>query len=281
MESSTSARVLIEKGVVCGTGGGRELRCDVFTPPAGTANGVGVLLIHGGGWIQGDRSQLQGYGILLGRNGYTCVTCEYRLSGEAKWPAQLEDVKTALRWMRANSVQLGIDPDKIAVSGNSAGAHLSLMLAATQNISDFDGNGGHAGVSAHVSAAIAFYAPTNLGVPADPTKPRELDQVVAALLGSDRSIERIRGASPITYVRADFPPTMLMTGNHDEIVAADESVRMYRALVGTGARAELHIYEGAPHAFDALPDFGRQCAAIMQLFLDRHVVRPREIRVSI
>jgi acetyl esterase/lipase len=156
---------------------------------------------------------LQGYGILLGRNGYTCVTCEYRLSGEAKWPAQLEDVKTArcagCAPIASSSASI---PTRSRCRANSAGAHLSLMLAATQNISDYDGNGGHTGVSAHVSAAIAFYAPTNLGVPADPTKTRELAQVVAGLLGSDRSIERIRGASPITYVRADFPPTMLMTG---------------------------------------------------------------------
>ena len=281
MESSSSARVQIEKGVVCGTGGGRELRCDVFTPPAGTANGVGVLLIHGGAWMHGDRSQLHGYGIFLGRNGYTSVACEYRLSGEAKWPAQLEDVKLALRWMRANSAQLGIDPDKIAVSGNSAGGHLSLMLAATQHLSDFDGAGGHAGVPAHVAAAIAFYAPTNLSVPAksdgeDPV----LDAVLLALFGEDRSVARLRGASPISYARADFPPTLLLSGNADTTVSVDESLRMYRALIGAGARAELHVYEGAPHAFDAVPEFGRQCASIIQLFLDRHVTQPREILVT-
>lgn len=276
MESSSSARVQVENGVVFGTGGERELRCDVFTPPAGTANGVGLLLIHGGAWAQGDRSQLRGYGILLGRLGYTSVACEYRLSGEAKWPAQLEDVKAALRWMRASSAQLGIDADKIAVSGNSAGAHLSLMLAATQDTRVFDGSGGHAGVSTHVGASIAFYAPTNLGVRSAPERQSiVLDAVVNALLGADTSVERIRGASPITYARKDFPPTMLITGNADAIVSANESVRMYRALVAAGARAELHVYEGAPHAFDASPEFGRQCASIMQLFLDRHVTRPR------
>ena len=273
METPSSARVRIETGVVCGIGGGRELRCDVFTPTAGTANGVGVLLIHGGAWMQGDRSQLHGYGVFLGRSGYTSVACEYRLSGEAKWPAQLEDVKLALSWMRANSAQLGIDPDRIAVSGNSAGGHLSLMLAATQDIADFDGTGGHAGVASHVAAAIAFYAPANLGVPASPEhKAPRLEAVVAALFGEDQSIERLRGASPIFYARADFPPTMLLTGNADELVSADESVRMYRALVGAGARAELHVYEGAPHAFDATPQYGRHCASLIQLFLDRQVM---------
>ena len=122
MTEPSKARVQIQDDVVFGTGGRRELRCDVFTPPEGVSNRTGLLLVHGGGWENGDRKQLRGYGILLGRIGYTCVACEYRLSGEAPWPAQLVDVKAALRWMRANSARLGIDADRIAVSGNSAGA---------------------------------------------------------------------------------------------------------------------------------------------------------------
>ena len=284
MSEPTKARVQIEDGVVFGTGGGRELRCDVFTPPAGTSNHTGVLLVHGGGWENGDRTQLRGYGILLGRIGYTCVACEYRLSGEAQWPAQLHDVKSALRWMRVNSGRLGIDPERIAVSGNSAGGHLSLMIAGTANAREFEGQGGHAGVGTEVAAAIAFYAPTNLdprrGDDGDGAADPRLDTVVAKLFGDDTSTARIRAASPITYAAAGFPPTMLITGNSDVIVAPSESLRMYRALVATGARAELHVYEGAPHAFDSLPDFGRQCAGIMALFLDRHVANPRTIAVA-
>ena len=286
MADESAGRVSVESGVVFGTGGGRELRGDVFRPPAGSANGAGVLLIHGGGWEHGDRTQLKGYGILLGRIGYTCVACEYRLSGEAQWPAQLHDVKAALRWMRANAEHLRIDPSRVAVSGNSAGGHLSLMLAATPNMAEFEGSGGHAGVGTDVAASVAFYAPTNLGAsrPAsesvEPTitpPPRMLPDVVSRLLGADAPVGRVRGASPITYVRADFPPTLLISGNRDVVVPADESTRMYRALMAAGARAELHVYEGAPHAFDALPAFGRQCAAIVALFLDRHVVNPRPV----
>src|SRR5262249_36948420 len=104
-----------------------------------------------------------------------------------------------------------------------------------------------------------------------------LTDVLALLFGADRSPQRVRGASPITYASSSFPPTMLIAGNKDDIVSPSESLRMYEALVSAGARAELHIYEGAPHAFDSSPEFGRQCAAIMALFLDRHVTRPREI----
>jgi acetyl esterase/lipase len=280
MTASAPGRVGVENGVVFGHGGGRELRCDVFTPPAGTSNGVGVLLVHGGGWVEGDRSQLRGYGILLGRLGYTCVASEYRLSGEAKWPAQLHDVKTALRWMRANATTLGIDPRRIAVSGNSAGAHLALMLAATPAHPDLEGDGGHAGEATDVTACIAFYAPTDLGATHTAEESKRtvpggalptLSAAVAYLLGEDLSAGRVAKASPITYASADFPPTLLITGNRDEIVPAGESERMYRALTKAGATTELHIYAGAPHAFDAQAAFGRQCGAIMALFLERHV----------
>jgi acetyl esterase/lipase len=265
-------RVTVEDGVVVGTGGGRALRADVFVPPAGTSNGAGVLLIHGGGWAQGDRTQLRGYGILLGRIGYTCVACEYRLAGEAKWPAQIHDVKTALRWMRANSDRLSIDPAKIAVSGNSAGGHLSLMMAGTQNVAEYEGEGGHARTGTEVAAAISFYGPALLGRPG-----AALADMVRFLLGKDATDAQVAAASPVTHVSAAHPPALLITGNRDELVPDESSFAMYRAITQAGGRAELHVYEGAPHGFDAISEFGRQCAAIMALFLDRHVVRPRAV----
>lgn len=273
-EAQSGGRVSTET-VAVGTGGGRELLADLYTPPTGASNGAGVLLVHGGAWATGDRSQLRGYGILLGRLGYTSLACEYRLAGEAKWPAQIHDVKAALRWFRGNAGRLGIDARKIAVSGNSAGGHLSLMIAGTANVPAFEGDGGNAGVPTDVAACIAFYAPALMGRPGE-----SLSEAVSFVLGREAGADVVRGASPITYASAAFPPTMLITGNRDELVPDESSFRMYRALADAGAKAELHVYEGAPHAFDALPDFGRQCASIMALFLDRHVARPREVSIA-
>lgn len=272
MTASQPGRVTVEAGVRFGTGGGRDLCCDVYQPPNQAPGAPAVLLIHGGGWASGDRSQLKGYGILLGRRGYVCVACEYRLSGEACWPAQLHDVKAALRWMRVNSGSLGIDPRKIAVSGNSAGGHLALMLAGTPNVPEFEGEGGNADAGTEVAAVIAFYAPTLLA-----RSPGELSPVVSSLLGETATDAVIREASPITYASAAFPPTLLIHGGRDELVPVDASVQMYTALADAGVDVGLHIYEGAPHAFDAVPEFGRQCAELMALFLDRHVVNPRPV----
>ncbi|MDP9237091.1 MAG: alpha/beta hydrolase [Chloroflexota bacterium] len=274
MAVAETGRVTVERDVVFGRGGDRELKCNVYMPPQEGTDRPSVLLVHGGGWVQGDRSQLHGYGILLGRIGYVCVATEYRLAPASKWPAQIQDVKAALRWMRANSGRLGIDPKKISVSGNSAGGHLSLMIAGTQNMAEFEGEGGNAGAGTEVAACIAFYPPARLYVDSDVQPLRE---ELSFLFGRGYDIEKARAASPITYASASFPPTLLIHGNKDELVPSEASFEMYRALHAAGVGVELHMYDGAPHGFDAIPDFGRQCAAIMSLFLDRNVAHPHAV----
>lgn len=251
-------RVAIEEGIVVGSGGGRELKADIFLPPAPVANGAGVLLIHGGAWIGGDRRQLRGYGVLLGRAGYTSVACEYRLAPDNKWPAQIDDVRTAYDWMRSHTGELGIDGDRIAVEGNSAGGHLSLMLGAT---------------APGVAACVSIYGPTDLArrmAFADENTPYRVSTVRALL--NDTDAASLAESSPATFVRHDFPPTMLIHGNADMTVPVAQSLRMYEQLVDAGAKAELHVFEGMPHSFDRESGPGRQCASLMQLFFARHVL---------
>ncbi|GAB4323936.1 MAG: hypothetical protein Kow0010_05610 [Dehalococcoidia bacterium] len=265
MTAPTAGRVTIEEGVVFGRGGGRELRCDVFTPPGGARNAPAVLLVHGGGWREGDRTQLRGYGILLGREGFVCVASEYRLAPGATWPAQIHDVKAAIRWMRANAGELGINADQIAIEGNSAGGHLALMAAGTPNMPEFEGDGGNPGVGTEVAAVIAFYAPARLDAS---------NQVIRDLLGS-ASADAASAASPLTHVSPSFPPTMLIHGNRDDVVPVGESFRMYDALDRAGVPVELHIFAGEPHAFDSGSLLGRQSAGLMRAFLARYVAVPQ------
>ena len=272
MIEKLSGRVNIQENVVFGTGGGRDLACDVFTPPDARRDRTAILLIHGGGWQNGDRGQLRGYGVQLARYGYVCVSAEYRLSGEAPWPAQIHDVKAALRWLRASADSLGVDPDKIAISGNSAGAHLALRLAATPNVPVFDGKGGHPDTSSSCAAVVAIYPPTALRIGA-------IGDAIANLFGGKASREAQDAASPITYVHRHFPPTLLIHGNADDIVPVEASFSMYRSLADAGAPVELHVYDGAPHAFDVLPEFGRQLTDIIALFLDRKVTHPRAVEL--
>jgi len=262
-------RVTIEEGVVFGTGGGRDLKVDIYTPPGKPTGAPGVLLIHGGSWSGGDRTQLRGYGILLGRLGYLCVACEYRLSGEAAWPAQIHDVKAALRWMRANADQLGLDPARVAVSGNSAGAHLALVAGGTPNLPTFEGTGGNPGTDTTVGAVISFYGPSDFG-----SDPKNVQGAIAQLMGPNVTAETLRGASPVTYTSAGYPPTLLIHGNGDELVDPESSFRVYRELAKAKVPVELHMYEGLPHAFDSSPIYGRQSADIIANFLARHLGGP-------
>ena len=106
-----------------------------------------------------------------------------------------------------------------------------------------------------------------------------LSPSVIQVMGESATVEALRAATPITHVSREFPPTLLFHGNKDATVPHASSLRMYEALDGAGAAVELHLYNGAPHAFDAVPEMGRQCAAIIALFLDRHVVTPRPVGV--
>ena len=268
MPGKLPGRVAIDEDVVFGRGGDRDLKCDVFTPPDsledGQQNRPAVLLLHGGGWRDGDKTQLKYYGIQLARYGYLCVCSEYRLSGEAIWPAQLHDAKAALRWIRGNAAQLNVDAERIAVSGNSAGAHLALMLAATPDTPGLEGDGGQEGVSSTCAAAVAVYPPTLLQS-AEP----EADGAVAALFGGPVSNETADAASPLTYAHRGFPPTMLVHGNADDVVPVAASLQMYDALSGAGAAVDMHIFQGQVHAFVTNADFARPSADLSALFFER------------
>lgn len=273
---SEPGRVTVETGVVFGTGGGRDVLCDVFTPPGEVRDAPAVLLVHGGGWHQGDRSQLRGYGILLGREGYVCVACEYRLVPESPWPAQIHDVKAAIRWMRANASSLGIDPQRIAIEGNSAGGHLALLAAGTPDVEALEGTDDNPGVGTHVAAAIGIYPPTLFW-----HGQHERGAVPLTALTETGSAEVASTASPLSFVKPGFPPTQLIHGTSDTTVPPLASVLMYEKLVKAGVPVELHMYAEQPHAFDATSEFGRQCAAEMLLFLDRYVRHPQPAKAGV
>jgi acetyl esterase/lipase len=266
-------RVTIEESVVVGVAPAREgspgrpLHADVYRPPAilerPAAGWPAVLLIHGGAWQSGDRSQLRGYGILLARAGWLTVACEYRLSPQARWPEHLHDVKAALRWIRTQAGELAIDPDRVVTSGNSAGAHLALMLAGTPGVAELEGEGGHAGERTDVAACCAIYPPT------------DMEQAVH-LITDQPSADVARQASPLTWVSPEFPPTLLVHGAADQVVSASHSRAMYDSLRRARVPVDLHIFADQPHAFDAAPPYGRRVLDELLFFLDRYVPeRPR------
>lgn len=247
--AETSA-IKIEKDVVIGKGGDTNLRCDIYRPSAGTEKHMALVHLHGGGFARGSKDTMAAKVTPITTHGYVSVTLEYRLSGVAKWPAQIDDVKTAIRWTRANAASLGIDPRRIATVGYSAGGHLSLFAAGASDT--------------QLAACVAFYPAVELT--------KDIAQVLLPP-GSDEAA--IRAASPLTYVKAGFPPTVIFHGLADVTVPPESSERLLQALRGSGVPAELHTFAGVPHEFDGHPEFAEACANLTDFFLDREVLNPR------
>ena len=261
-------RVSIKEGIVIGEGGGRSLKADIFLPPLEEKNRPAVLFIHGGGWIEGDRSQLRGYGILLARLGFVCMCNSYRLSNESIWPAQIQDVNCAIRYLRANATDLGLDPDRIGVSGNSAGGHLSLMAAATNYDQIFEGEGGSNEVSSEIKAVCAIYPPTTIRQ-LEMLNP--LENAFLMLMGKEAKKEDFDKASPLNYVTEDYPPCMLIHGSTDSVVRLKDSTKFYEKLIEFNRPASLHIFSEEEHAFDGEPDYGRAIADLQALFFLKYL----------
>ena len=264
----------IDSDVVVAEGGGRNLLADVYR--SDTPNGAGVLIVHGGGWRMGSKEMVVGQATNLAAHGFTCVAISYRFVTESPWPACLHDVKAAMRWFRANADDLGVDPKRIAVSGNSAGGHLALMLAGTVGVDEFEGEGGNPGIDTSVSAVIAVFPCVEFHVGERTSGANNAE----AILGSNPDVEQARLASPINYASGNFPPTFFLHGNGDKVVPVSASINMYQALSQAGANAEMHIYAEQPHSWARWPHWVGPTMDEAAVFLDRYMNDPDKYRLE-
>jgi len=232
------------KDVVYGTGGGENLLLDLAMPAGLTQPVPGVVWIHGGGWRGGNKGEFEKLIRDSARAGYVAVSIEYRLAPKHVFPAQVEDCKCAVRWLRANASKLHVDPNRIGVVGSSAGAHLSMMLGAMDSADGLEGEGGSAEASSRVQVVVSYAGPTDLTIEF-PSLSRGL---VAGFLGGPQSEKQdvARRASPVTYVNAGDPPMLLFQGTKDPLVPHDQAIRMVESLTKAGVpgRVELMIGEG-------------------------------------
>jgi acetyl esterase/lipase len=259
-----------ERDVVFAEAGGVDLQLDIYRPSENTTR-TAILYLHGGGWRVGERAAMRPIARRMAEFGFVGLPAQYRLTGEALWPAQIHDVKAAIRWTRANADRLGVDPDRIVLWGSSAGAHLALLAAGTPNDPAFEGDVGPTGVSSAVQAVIAVHAPTSFYV-----GPRDLSHssAIDALMGPGATEADARAASPLTHVSADFPPTLLLHGTNDRVVHHSSSQRMLDALRAVKAPADMHLFHGQNHGFEAIPSVRDAITVEAAYFLDRTLVSP-------
>jgi acetyl esterase/lipase len=234
--------------VAFGTTGSRPLLLNIARPNKQLLEAMpAIIFIHGGGWYRGDHKGPQNYPFAAA--GYFTVNIEYRLSGEAIFPAQIHDCKAAIRWLCANAKEFHIDPHRIGVWGLSAGGHLTSLLGTSGNVPDLEGNGGSEGFSSRVQAIVDWYGPSDLskmgGTHDEPDSPE--CRVVGGLLSERKEI--VQMVNPITYVTSDDPPFLIIHGEKDQIVPFNQSELLYNALKEAGVDVTLIKVTNGDHNF--------------------------------
>jgi acetyl esterase/lipase len=245
-----AAQVEVLHDVEIGKGGGRTLHAEIAWPkhPPKTPMPA-VIWIHGGGWQEGTHKQNGAAALAL--FGYFTASVEYRLSGEAKWPAQIEDCKFAVRWLRANAARYGVDPDRIGVWGMSAGGHLVACLGVLGDAREIEGSGGYEGVSSRVQAVACYCGAFDF---TDDRICNDLiRQLCAKLCGGPIAArpDAWRQASPLLHVTPQCPPFLLVHGDADEVVPVVQSERMEAALRKAGVPVEFVRVRGGGHGMRA------------------------------
>jgi len=256
--------------------GGTDLMLDLYLPPAPTQKAAPVIVfLHGGGWSGGTRTTGPDFKRYFARDGFAMASIEYRLTPSIAFPANVEDVRTAVRWLKANAAAQSIDATRICLWGTSAGGHLAAVAALAPR-GTFDGTD-NLEYTSSVRCVLDAYGPTKFDVMDEQTEQERATLQAAAVSvmpgrGSagapamrhsvDTSPEsrllggavptlpdRVRAASPMTYVRGDAPPFLIMHGLADNSVPHGQSLLLYEALKTAGTEVTLRLVDGLPHTF--------------------------------
>jgi len=231
---------------------GSKLLLDLYVPAASAGPLPVIAWVHGGGWRSGDKEPCPA--VPMAAKGYAVASISYRLSGEAVFPAQIEDCKAAIRWLRANASTYKLDPDRIGAWGSSAGGHLVALLGTAVNTKEFD-TGENLAFSSRVQAVCDFYGPTDFlqmdahATPGSavlhglPMSPESL--LIGGPIQENR--DKVVEANPITYVASDSAPFLIVHGDEDRRVPLHQSRLLYDALKRAGVEAELVVVKGGGH----------------------------------
>lgn len=270
---------------------GHPLLLDLYRPVV-EDDVPAVVMLHGGGWMLGDRTMFAAERIEpVVRRGVAVASASYRFTDVATWPAQLHDVKAAVRWLRANAQEHGLRAERVGAWGASAGGHLALMLGLTGGRDELEGDvGGHTGLDSSVQAVCSLFAPADFQALARytpdpalkfPDFARDLPEgpsPQARLVGVEDVIEDLeaaRAASPITYAGQGDARFLLLHGDADPLIPVSESQALFRALEDAGQDATLLVIAGANHEG---PEFAQLpvLAAVAEFFADALSTDPAE-----
>ncbi|MFD9318627.1 alpha/beta hydrolase fold domain-containing protein [Streptomyces sp. NPDC060053] len=271
-EQTTAAGARLLRGVAYASPlGFRPLLLDLYRPARDPEQPAPLIVfLHGGGWRTGRRDQFgsafAGWPVgpfdRLVRAGFAVASLDYRLSGEAVFPAQLHDGKAALRWLRAHAGALGLDAGRVVLWGESAGGHLAALLALTDGRPEWEGDVGEPGPGVRVTGVVDWFGPADLRTMQSQSRPDAVcsadavDSRESLLIGAPvpAAPELAAAASPVSHVSAAAPPFLLAHGTADRFVPTGQSEQLAAALRAHGCRVSLHLVEDADHFWAGLPD---------------------------
>jgi acetyl esterase/lipase len=266
---SVPDNVVFESGIEYSNPDDQHLKLDMARPKDGSGPLPAILCIHGGGFRAGNRESYDGLCIKLAEKGYVAATITYRLAPKYPFPAAIHDSKAAVRWLRANAAKYKIDPERIGVTGGSAGGHLAQFLGVTSDVKEFEGDGGNAGQSSKVACVVNVYGPSDFTKSYG--KSVDAAEVLPLFLGGN--LEKARPlhirASPLYWVTPNAAPTLCIHGTDDKYVAHEQAVWLIDKLKAANVEAELLTLEGAGHGFKGKDAETAEKALIA--FFDKHL----------
>jgi len=238
------------------TADGHESKLDVIAPFPVTEPRPTLLYFHGGGWVGGSKDTVFLRHLPYIEKGWAVVNVTYRLAGVALAPGAVEDARCALRWVKRNAEEYGLDPDRIVVSGHSAGGHLSLTTGLLPASAGYDrrcpapnpngkGRASTYDEEMSVAAIVNWYGITDIG---DLLEGENAKTYAVGWLGSlPNRLEVAKRLSPLSYMRPGLPPVLTLHGDADSIVPYEHGVRLHKALLKAGGVSQLHTIEGGDH----------------------------------
>ena len=254
--------ITAHRDLLYATADGQQLKLDLYLPAKTNTPPPLMVWIHGGGWKNGDKANVNPAILRLSTEGYAVASINYRLKDLSIHPKNIHDCKGAVRWLRAHAEQYGYDPQRVAVGGGSAGGHLALLLGLSAGFQELEGTvGGNTNQSSSVSAIVDFYGPSDFMV-FSKTDPRFKN-------AHEFLPNQLKHVSPLTYLTKDDPPVIIFQGDQDKTVPTEQSKLVHKHYQKMGLESHLHILEGTGHGGKVFSDETRYQQ--IKAFLDTHL----------